>query len=467
MAKHQNTFDHLFIGIVFYLILLTSATALAEDQIEITPTEVTDKIESDSLPSPSEISEAKKILINDHSLGPNIKNGAYQIYEPMPMIPADDSVFSGALWGERVLYLGLRPLRKYLQHEIVGVSTETQKVIRFPNLAPPTSRAAPNACGVPSAGQSITQRGTAGSAFVNWKPDGEEIWRLKVIRPAASSGRWGSGVELRDVYYKGKLVFARAHVPILNVNYDRNRCGPFRDPVSRENAFNARGTQLAPGILRADQIPTTIFDTGNDRGNFRGVAVYERNGALVLTSEISAGWYRYVSEWRLYKNGTIEPIFKLSAVYNSCTCLAHDHHVYWRLDFDLEGSKPNYVHAKKNGTWAPVVSETMHLKRDGYQAWRVTRPNSNFGFEITPRASESPTNTYGQGDVWLLKHQTNEIDDSRFGSSTIAKLNRFLNGESLVDSDIVFWMAAHVRHASERHESDPIAGPRIVLLNGP
>jgi hypothetical protein len=39
---------------------------------------------------------------------------------------------------------------------------------------------------------------------------------------------------------------------------------------------------------------------------------------VVLVSEIQAGWYRYISEWRLHINGTIKPRFEFGAVNNSC-----------------------------------------------------------------------------------------------------------------------------------------------------
>ncbi|GAA1603566.1 hypothetical protein GCM10009789_66990 [Kribbella sancticallisti] len=52
---------------------------------------------------------------------------------------------------------------------------------------------------------------------------GEELWNLVVVRPRASAptqlGK-GSGVELKYVTYRGRLVLWQAHVPILNVVYD-------------------------------------------------------------------------------------------------------------------------------------------------------------------------------------------------------------------------------------------------------
>jgi Cu2+-containing amine oxidase len=71
------------------------------------------------------------------------------------------------------------------------------------------------------------------------------------------------------------------------------------------------------------------------------VAVYVDVGQqeIVLVSEMQAGWYRYISEWRLHVNGTIKPRFGFGAVNNSCVCNAHHHHVYWRLNFDVGNSK--------------------------------------------------------------------------------------------------------------------------------
>ena len=48
--------------------------------------------------------------------------------------------------------------------------------------------------------------------------------------------------------YQGKMVLSRANAPILNVQYERNACGPFRDWSWQEGMFDAPGTDVAPGI---------------------------------------------------------------------------------------------------------------------------------------------------------------------------------------------------------------------------
>ena len=76
----------------------------------------------------------------------------------------------------------------------------------------------------------------------------------------ASSGTNGSGVELRYVDYRGKRVLYRAHVPILNVKYSQDACGPYRDWQYQESMIQATGTDVAPGFRLCTAPATTILD---------------------------------------------------------------------------------------------------------------------------------------------------------------------------------------------------------------
>jgi len=49
----------------------------------------------------------------------------------------------------------------------------------------------------------------------------------------------------------------------------------------------------------------TIIESGTDAGTFRGAAIYVDGTDVVIVSELSAGWYRYISQWRLRADGTI------------------------------------------------------------------------------------------------------------------------------------------------------------------
>jgi hypothetical protein len=95
-------------------------------------------------------------------------------------------------------------------NEILGVDMITKEVTRYASGAPMKSMASPDAgCGAPNAGQGTTAKGTAGQFEVVVTQGPTEIWRLVVVRPSASSGLRGSGVELINVDYKGKRILAR------------------------------------------------------------------------------------------------------------------------------------------------------------------------------------------------------------------------------------------------------------------
>src|SRR5918999_430623 len=221
--------------------------------------------------------------------------------------------------------------------ELVGVRLARGEVVRFEAGAPGFSRAERAACGAANAGQRTTDRGTPGRAKVTVTRGGETLWTLIAVRPSASAGTMGSGVELRRVAYRGKSVLRRAHVPILNVRYKNDACGPYRDWQYQEGMFKASGADVAPGFRLCPGKAETILESGTDQGNFRGVAVYVDGEEVVLVSELEAGWYRYVSRWRLHADGTITPRFGFGAVKSSCVCRQHYHHAYWRFDFDVAG----------------------------------------------------------------------------------------------------------------------------------
>jgi hypothetical protein len=192
--------------------------------------------------------------------------------------------------------------------------------------------------------------------------DGEELWNLIVLRPRASTPTTfdkGSGVELRQVTYRGRLVFWQAHVPILNVLYDDNVT--YRDWQNQETPFQADGTDpVGPGWRLCTAPPATILESGTDAGNFQGVALWYENGELRIVSEVQAGWYRYVSDWRLRNDGTILPRFGFAGTRNPRTCMRHRHHVYWRFDFDIEGAGNDVVQQRNLfplALWQSIVQE--------------------------------------------------------------------------------------------------------------
>jgi hypothetical protein len=454
------------------------------------PTEIIES-KQQPLPNNEELEEAIGILRQkEEGIAEAIQNKTLTLYRPMPPIYVQESL-DGDI--ERTLCVGLRPAdsnnttasngnNSKHRHEIIGVNMIQESIVRFDNRAPENSRAEDSLCGSPNAGQPTTNRGTPGSAKVTIKQGNTLLWDFIVTRPAASSGTNGSGIELQFVNYKGKRVLRRANAPILNVKYDEDACGPYRDWLYQESMIEANGNDVAAGFRLCPIPAKTILESGNDHGNFLGVAVYvdRPQEEVVLVSEIEAGWYRYISEWRLHQNGTIKPRFGFAAVDNSCVCAPHHHHVYWRLNFDVGSSKKNTVEEYNNpllsggqSNWHTIKYETKRLKNPSTnRRWKIRRQQqqSDEGYLIIPGSNDGIADSFGKGDVWFLRNRPNQFDDGvvAIGPPYEAQIDRFVNHERIKNEDIVVWYGAHFTHITT-HDDDGatghIIGPDLVPMS--
>jgi hypothetical protein len=430
------------------------------------------------LPSSEEFAEAVNIAARHSEFKRAIAEGALVPYRPMPPLVGVEQPDGRT---ERALTVGLLPAARGAPHEIVGVNMARRQVIRYETRAPETAQAHNPICGQPDAGQA-TARHVGGQVWVTVNQGGTTLWKFLVVRPAASSGTNGSGVELRYVDYRGKRLLYRAHVPILNVKYDGDACGPYRDWQNEEGMLEANGADVAPGFRLGSSPATTILDTGSDTGNFLGVAIYVQGQEVVLVSEMQAGWYRYISQWRLAADGTIRPRFGFSAVSSSCVCNVHHHHAYWRLDFDLRTAAHNKVREYNNpplpgigSNWHDKVYEIMRPRDPArHRKWRVENVLSGEAYDVIPgpndgTAASSSDAPFGRGDLWVLRYHGNEIDDGTVatGPPYEANISAWVNGESVRDQDVVLWYGAHFTH-DVAHEPPgtfgDIMGPEIKLV---
>ena len=432
-------------------------------------------------PSQEEFDEAVGIVMKHPELGIAFREQRVRAYPAMPPLVLEE-LPDGRV--ERVIAVGIAPNEGTRGHEIVGVNMISQEVIRYEpserGRAPPTSAAHNPICGTTSASQP-TASGVAGSAWVTVTQGGSTVWKFLVVRPAASSGTNGSGVELRFLDYRGKRVLYRAHVPILNVKYDGNACGPYRDWQNQEGMIQATGTDPVPGFRLCSSPAQTILETGSDVGNYLGVAIYVQGQEVVLVSEMEAGWYRYVSMWRLHTDGTISPRFGFSAVTSSCVCNIHHHHCYWRLDFDIRTASNNVVREFND---PPIIAGTnwhdknYEIRRPRDPAhkrkWRVENKSTGEAYDIIPGGNDGVATTstdwpFPRGDVWVLRYRGSEIDDGvhAIGPPYEAGIDSWVNGEPVNGADVVIWYGAHFTH-DVQHENPGghghIVGPDLKLV---
>ncbi len=421
------------------------------------------------VPSPQEFAAAAELVRRHPVWGPMLAAGQVRVYRPMPPVREPDL-------GEvvdRTLFVGLisQP-RKF--NRIIPVNMVTGEVSSSGDR-PWRAAATEQICGVPDELCFSAPRGTPGSVIIEWPAD-NPVWRFQAIRPTASTGCNGSGVELRDVKYLGRPVLKQAHVPILNVQYPTSqRCGPYRDWLYEETCFEAIGENIpgAPGFRWCSQPALTISETGVDGGNFQGVAVYEdTDGALVLVSVCSAGWYRYIPEWRFYPDGRIQPRFKFGAVADSCVCESHNHHAYWRFHFRILNNRMG-LEELQGENWVLQRREIGFFRDPKIERrWRVRNwKKRTTGYEIIPGAEDGVGDDYSGDDQFALLYNRNQIDDRHCDVTynTEQGIWGYLNNAPINNRDLVVWYAAHFSHnVHEDGDAHAVAiGPTLQPFGWP
>lgn len=426
---------------------------------------------SQPVPNDEEFEEAIAILKADGRFAAALKDGLLKPFRPMPPV----TVLDGTI--ERLVNVGLDSGGGTAQNEVVSVSIKRGEVIRYDENAPPSSKATPEACGITNAGQTTTSNGTAGQYQMTVMDGPTTLWEMLILRPSASSGASSkrSGIEIRDVKYKGKSVLSRGHVPILNVQYPGGECGPYRDWQYQEDMFQTPATgntDPAPGIrIVADgQIATTALESGIDSGNFKGVAIYKQDVGYgtetVLVTELQAGWYRYIMEWRFAPDGTIRPRFGFGATDNSCVCAVHHHHVYWRLDFDVVQPNNKVFQMERGRRFLQPLTTELFTNKNHQTRRGLLIQNSagNEAYQLMPNITDGVVDVFGVHDMWVLRFQgaskssPTQLEDGITCvtcSTAFIQIDPFINSESIVDQDVVVWYGAHFLHSDGGNLIDP------------
>jgi hypothetical protein len=322
-----------------------------------------------------------------------------------------------------------------------------------------------------------------GVNHVTW-PSPNPVWDFCWIRPDASTAANGSGIELRDVKYKGTLILARAHLPILNVKYapnPNNGCGGqnlcYRDWLWQEQAFSCSPSPSAGYCTGTTTSATTVCDhPGTDAGSFVGVAVEDRGTSLRLISQCTAGWYRYIPVWEFFPDGTIQPQFVATSIDHTCVAYTHEHHSYFRLDFDVNGSAGNFVDEVVAGdTLQRVTAERSFIDTGlARSKWRIGNAGSPFVVEVSRNpgdgaAGDSPgvPNDFPIADGWVLAYGANQLTDGSPILGCAANLNAFDNNENVNGADVVLWVRAAALHQGEaggQAQDCSMVGPTIRVL---
>lgn len=300
---------------------------------------------------------------------------------------------------------------------------------------------------------------------ITW-PDAENpIWEMTALPPSLSTPSWpGSGLEIRDVRYRGRLVMKTGHIPMINVRYETG-CGCYRDWMNSNTRFaadNVTGTCFAEPDPGTSQTMCDVGQQSSDVGSFTGIAMEDFGDGFTLVTQSQAGWYRYDIRWTFEEDGTIRPEFGFSNTTNNCATNARWHHVYWRFDFDIEEAEGNSVwESRSGGSWQQITNETTQLWDNAPGSrqptrWMIQNNESERGYVITaseleyqtpanPETGNPTFDTFAQEDFAVSRYRlvggVPQTQDNRNGCAVDfhGGSTPIIQNQDVTDHDLVVW----------------------------
>lgn len=274
--------------------------------------------------------------------------------------------------------------------------------------------------------------GTTYAADVDW-----EGWTFNY-----STNDNSSGLVLNDVEFGGSKILDKVSMPVIRVQYQQDRCGPYADIL---NSYALRpATQGAPDSAC--------------NGRSQCTRTYTQNGEKML--EVGSNWQ--IGEYQIYQtyyfseNGYFD-----SRVYSrGLQCLVdHAHHAHWLFDFDL-GDADNDVVIRADGT---SPSTEFNDLRSTSERWRIRDKVSGSIVSLIPSDDDGQPDDFSAVDLAVRTWQRNEVGRWRLGARGEIGDN-YLNGQSVDGEDIVLWYVSHLPHsASEGAGIWHASGPRVQV----
>jgi len=189
--------------------------------------------------------------------------------------------------------------------------------------------------------------------------------------------------------------------------------------------------------------------------------------SLSITAKFWCGWYQYVHSWEFTGDGVINPRVAMGGHLNPYQpSVAHVHHMYFRVDLDIDGQFPHDVfevfdHKNFNlvggDVWVAQNKQGKLLANpDSARKWRVRSSTSKLGSEFKSYELELPRGAgrdkWSTGDVWVTIYRG---DGPQQGQDVGAKCTDeeletvYAVGPlhpNTTGDDIVMWIVARHHH---------------------
>jgi hypothetical protein len=285
----------------------------------------------------------------------------------------------------------------------------------------------------------------------------------------------GSGLEVWFADFHGKRVLWRGSQPFAIVPYHRPVAEPpppehsYKDginPMCGGAAFTAL-KHTAPNSI--DPWTNPSFDAAVDT---EAVVVDVEPATdfgpahLTISAKFQCGWYQYVHRWEFDSDGNIHPRVAMGGALNPYSKdKAHVHHMYFRIDLDLDGFPSDVVEIFEHGSFNDpggdqwkLVPNQGKLLADPAKArkWQVrdTKSKNDLGqhrayqIEVPQTAGRDK---YSTGDIWVTIYRGDSVQQGEDvgGDCTDAVLETvYATGplDTANGNDIVLWVVARAHH---------------------
>ncbi len=251
------------------------------------------------------------------------------------------------------------------------------------------------------------------------------------------------------------------------------------------------GQRLADGALNV--VCVTEQPTGYAHKDYDQQA---QATTLNLFSVSHIGAYNYVVAWNFDDDGTIRPEVGATGSLQRTTgpaaagwpvgggrhAVAHMHNFYWRLDFDVAGTRfddrvqelqANYASARtrfNNVRRAFTTEVARRVAPRSFRSWRVrdrvetNADNHPISFEILPNSDHvfrGPSyERFTHHELYVTRHRRCEVFASHNPATGVCsgapnnQVSAFVNQEGIAVQDVVVWYGASFHHLP-RDEDEP------------
>ena len=307
------------------------------------------------------------------------------------------------------------------------------------------------------------------------------------------------GIRYHHIFYTPKngsrrMVLFDASIAQIHVPYDDNGArfhdvsdfGLGDDGSSNNNLVGLRSAECPGGTLSNFNGKAAVCHRIVDNGSaYRNGTSRKKSQLLKVLSLSKVGQYIYGVEWDFHDDGRIKPAIVATGAlqrYSSDQShgwfvdsgnrvgLAHMHNFYWRLDFDLDGTSENDIaqeinyasaEGKRYKTFKNFSTEVGRSVNPGtMRSWIIkdgnttNRKGHKISYEI--RLNEAGQREIGpsyepftSNDFFVTRSRDCELFASHNASvnnCSTNNLSEFVNGESIVNEDIVAWVAVSFYH---------------------